>query len=144
MATEGAGGRFGAAVRLAPSGAARGVVTEPDGATTVLWGALTDPEAQTLDRLFASTAPPAPARFAAAEAVSDPAEPAANSAALALDPRGGQPAALWIGAREATAGEPLGGDFARRPSLRHARPLTGRAARYMSMPPLTATIAPLM
>lgn len=109
VATAGPTGRFGATAQLAPNGAARGVVTARDGTTTVLWGSLTDPEAETLDQIFASRRPAGARHFAAPEAVSPP-EPAVNNAAIALDPRSGRPAALWIGAPGTPFGQPLEGD----------------------------------
>jgi hypothetical protein len=108
VATARPAGRFGAPTELAPQGAASGVVTARDGTTTVLWGSLTDAEAETLDQIFASGRPPGAGNFAPAEAVS-PRESVFDSAALALDPRSGRPAALWIGSPTTPPGQLPGG-----------------------------------
>jgi hypothetical protein len=106
VATARAAGRFGDTAQLAPNGAARGVVTAHDGTTTVLWGVLTDPEAEQLDRILASRRPAVAGDFAPPEAVSPP-EPAVNNASIALDPRTGHPSALWIGAPGTPPDQPL-------------------------------------
>lgn len=111
-------GRFGRAARLARNGAARGVVTSRDGTTTVLWCPLSDPEAETVDRILASRRGPAATLFAAPEGVSLEREVATNTAALALDARSGRTAVLWIGAPGTPAGELLANDA--RVELRYA------------------------
>jgi hypothetical protein len=108
VATALPGRRFGATTQLAPNGAARGVVTARDGTTTVLWGLLTDPEAEAVDQVLASRRQAGAGQFAAPEAVSQD-ETAVNDAAIALDPRSGRPAALWIGAPGSPPGQPLNG-----------------------------------
>jgi hypothetical protein len=107
VATARASGRFGTPIELAPNGAARGVVTAGDGTTAVLWGALTDPEAESVDAIVAARRPPGATAFAPPEALTTN-ELAANDAALALDSRTGHPAALWLGAPGGTPGQPLG------------------------------------
>jgi hypothetical protein len=106
VATAGLTGFFGAAVRLAASGVALGVVTSPDRTTTVLWGPLSDPEAEYLDGISASRRSAAEAGFAAPEAVSAPGA-VTNDGSIALDPISGHGAALWIGATGAPPGQPL-------------------------------------
>ncbi len=105
VATAGPVGRFGATMQLAPNGETLGLVTARDGTTTVLWGSVTDFEAETLDGIFAARRPDAASRFAVPEAVS-PREPVAR-AAIALDPQSGRPAALWVGSPGAPPGTPL-------------------------------------
>jgi hypothetical protein len=106
VATASPTGRFGATAQLAPNGAALGIATARDGTTTALWGSLTDPEAETLDRIFASRRPAGTSHFAAPEVVSPP-EPATHYGSIALDPRSGRPSALWIGAPGTPFGELL-------------------------------------
>jgi hypothetical protein len=108
VATTDASGRFGAPAELASNGVARGVVTAADGATTVLWGPLTDPEAESVDAIVASRRAPGAAAFAAPEPLTL-GELAVNDAALALDPRTQRPAALWLGAPGTPPGRPLDG-----------------------------------
>jgi hypothetical protein len=108
VATALPGRRFSASMQLAPNGAARGVVTARDGATTVLLGVLTDPEGEVVDGILASRRPAGATLFTAPEAVSQD-ETAVNHAAIALNPQSGQPAALWIGAPGSPPGQPLDG-----------------------------------
>jgi hypothetical protein len=93
VATARPTGRFGAAAQLAPNGEMLDVVTAGDGTTTVLWGPSTEPEG-VLDGIFASRRPPGGSDFAAPEAVT---RGTTFHAAIALDPRTGRPAVLWIG-----------------------------------------------
>jgi hypothetical protein len=108
VATALPAGRFNVPTQLAPNGAARGVVTARDDATTVLWGLLTDPEGEVVDRILASRRPAGAGQFAAPEAVSQD-ETAVNNAAIALNPQSDRPAALWIGAPGSPPGQPLDG-----------------------------------
>ena len=108
VATALPAGRFSAPTRLASNGAARGVVTARDGATTVLWGLLTDPEGEVVDRILASRRPAGAGQFAAPEQVSQD-ETAVNNAAIALNPQSDRPTALWIGAPGSPPGQPLDG-----------------------------------
>jgi hypothetical protein len=105
VATARPTGRFGAGAQFAPSGRALDVVTARDGTTSVLWGPSTDPDNVVLDRTLVSRRASGASVFAPPEAVSHD-EPAA-SAAIALDPRNGRPAVLWIGAPGGLPGQPL-------------------------------------
>jgi hypothetical protein len=107
VATAGPAGRFGATAELAPNGATIGVVTAGDGTTSVVWGAVTDPEAETLHGLFASRRAAGANVFAPPEPISPLGEPLVNSAAAGLDPSSGRPAALWMGAPGAPPGQRL-------------------------------------
>jgi hypothetical protein len=99
VATAGSTGRFGAKQQLSSNGTVMGVVAARDGSTTVLWGSLPpglyvedDPVA---DQLFASHRPSGATAFASPEPLSSPAS-VIPGGALAIDPRSGHPAALWI------------------------------------------------
>jgi hypothetical protein len=94
VATARMTGRFGASAQLAPDGRALDVVTARDGTTSVLWGPSSDPDGVVLDRVLVSRRASGARLFAPPEVVSHD-EPAAG-AAIALDPRNGRPAVLWI------------------------------------------------
>jgi hypothetical protein len=106
VATAPPSGPFGATTQLESNGAAYGVVTARDGTTTVLWGLMTDPEGEIVDRILASRRPVGVSVFGAPEAVSQ-GETAVNNVAFALNPRTASPAALWIGAPGSPPGVPL-------------------------------------
>jgi hypothetical protein len=104
VATAAPGGRFRAA-QLAPNGEMFDVVTARDGTTTVLWGPSTDPEGEILDGIFASRRAPGAGAFAQPEAVTGHATP---HGAIALDPRTGRPAVIWLEGPDRRPGEYFG------------------------------------
>jgi hypothetical protein len=93
VATARPTGRFGRAAQLAPNGEMLDVVTAGDGTTTVPWGPSTGPDVGILDGIFASRRAPAGSASAQPEAVT---HDATLHAVIALDPRSGRPAVLWI------------------------------------------------
>jgi hypothetical protein len=96
VATAGSSLRFGAPQELAPSASVGDVAARPDRGAVVVWASL--PQAgnnQSTEQVFTSARGPADAAFAAPESVS--AAERAREPRVAVNPRTGRPAVVWIG-----------------------------------------------